>query len=150
VITSQSPLTVGLWAQDGTLLASATVTSSDPLVNQSVYQSITPVSLTAGATYYLGAYSLNGSFFMDVETPPGGSAMTSPEIILGNSVWSTNGISTFPDTIVGPSGSAILAPNFEYTVPEPSVEAFLGLSGGAILVWQQARRTKKRRASRLV
>jgi hypothetical protein len=145
VITGQSPLTVGLWTQTGSLLASATVTSSDPLVNQTVYQSITPVTLTAGVTYLLGAYSLDGSVYIPVVNPPGGSVMTSPEIQLGAAIWSTNGISTFPDTTVGPPGSAILAPNFEFSdVPEPSVEAFSAV-GGAILVWQGVRRTQKRR-----
>ena len=144
VITSQSPLTVGLWAQNGTLLASATVTSSDPQFDLSVYQSITPVTLTAGLTYYLGAYSASGSIFdAPAENPPGGSATTSPEIQLGTAVWATNGVSTFPNTVVGPPGSAILVPNFEFsTVPEPAVGALLVL-GGSILGWEGLRRNRK-------
>lgn len=143
VITNQSPLTVGLWAQNGTLLASATVTSADPLLNQTLYQSITPVDLTAGDTYYLGAYSATGNIFTPYEIPPGGSAITSPGIQLGAAVWATNGVA-FPGTVVGPSGSAFLAPNFQYSVPEPSVAALLAI-GGSVLARQGVRRMRNRR-----
>src|SRR5215470_11768968 len=49
---SQSPMSVGLWADNGTLLASNSVTASSPLVDQSRYEPITPVTLTPGLTYH--------------------------------------------------------------------------------------------------
>lgn len=134
VLTSnnQLPLSVGLWNQSGTLLTSTTVTSSDPLFNQSRYQSITPVTLMAGQTYYLGAYSSAGSIVFDAETSSlGGFATTSPQIQLGMAALSTNGFS-FPNTLQGDPGSALLAPNFQFSsVPEPSMAALgiLGLGG---------------------
>jgi hypothetical protein len=48
---------VGLWDASGALLASNSITASSLLVNQSLYEPITPVSLSADETYYLGAYS---------------------------------------------------------------------------------------------
>jgi hypothetical protein len=138
---SQSPLTVGLWDQNGSLLASASVTSSDPLFNQTLYQSITPVTLTSGTLYFLGAYSDTGLISTPYEVPPGGSATTSPEIRLGGAVWNTNGVA-FPSDPVGPPGSAFLAPNFQYTVPEPTVAALLVL-GSSVVAWQGVRRIKK-------
>src|SRR5436190_23695346 len=40
------PFSIGLWASDGTLLASNLVSLSSPLVNQTHYEAITPVNLT--------------------------------------------------------------------------------------------------------
>lgn len=50
---------VGLWDDSGTLLASVTVTNSDTLTNDFRYAAISPVILTAGQKYYLGAYYPN-------------------------------------------------------------------------------------------
>ena len=136
VLTSnnQLPLSVGLWNQSGTLLTSTTVTTSDPLFDQSRYQSITPVTLTAGQTYYLGAYSSAGSIVFDAETSSlGGFATTSPQIQLGMAALSTNGFS-FPNTLQGDPGSALLAPNFQFSsVPEPSFVALAILGLGSYL-----------------
>ena len=46
---------VGLWTDSGTLLASTFVTSADPSQNSFFFHSITPVSLTAGQNYVVGA-----------------------------------------------------------------------------------------------
>src|SRR5437868_2947231 len=39
---NSGPLSVGLWASDGTLLASNLVSLGSPLVNQTYYEAITP------------------------------------------------------------------------------------------------------------
>lgn len=141
VLTSnnQLPLSVGLWDQSGTLLTSATVTTADPLFDQSRYQSITPVTLIAGQSYYLGAYSSAGSIVFDAETSSlGGFAITSPQIQLGMAALSTNGFS-FPNTLQGDPGSALLAPNFQFSsVPEPSFAALAILGLATICRWKQA------------
>jgi len=48
--------TVGLYNSSGDLLASATVLLSDPEVSGYLFQSITPVALTAGDTYTVDAF----------------------------------------------------------------------------------------------
>jgi hypothetical protein len=54
----QGDVTVGLWDSGQNLLASATVNSSSTVVGTAswVFTSITPVALTVGDTYYVGAY----------------------------------------------------------------------------------------------
>jgi hypothetical protein len=47
---------VGLWAPDGSLLASNSVTPSSTLLNQTRYESITPVTLNSGQIYHLGVF----------------------------------------------------------------------------------------------
>lgn len=59
----QSPHDLALWQNDGTLVASATVNQTDPITSEFRYVPITPVTLTAGQTYVLGAYyptNING------------------------------------------------------------------------------------------
>jgi hypothetical protein len=146
---SASPIEVGLWDHTGLLLASVTVTSNSTLVDVSRYQSITPVTLTAGLTYYLGAYATaGGTIIVTGESPPpggvGGFATTSPQIQIGTDVYATNGGFTFPSIIDGDphSGAAIMGPNFEFSaVPEPAVGGF-ALLGVAIVAF--ARRAQKR------
>src|ERR1700722_17603554 len=55
IVPTTGVLDVGLWDATGTLLASGTVSATSTSINQSLYQSITPVTLTAGQTYYLAA-----------------------------------------------------------------------------------------------
>ncbi len=51
-----TPHDVALWQNDGTLLASTTVNDADPQTGGFHYVPITPVTLSAGQTYVLGAY----------------------------------------------------------------------------------------------
>jgi hypothetical protein len=49
----------------------------------------------------------------------------------------------FPNTVAGDAGSALLAPNFQFTVvPEPSLAGLAFLSGSAV-VWRRLIRRKK-------
>jgi hypothetical protein len=48
---------VGIYAAGGTLLISATVSSTDPLTANFRYHSIAPITLTAGQTYFIAGVS---------------------------------------------------------------------------------------------
>jgi hypothetical protein len=131
---SQSPVSVGLWDQNGTLLTSSSVASDSLLFNNTRYESVAPVNLSSGLTYYIGAYAPSGSIILSAESPNNvdfpGWATTSPEIQLGKAVTDPSGFG-FPNTDAGAgSGSAFLAPNFQYVnaVPEPSTGALFILS----------------------
>jgi hypothetical protein len=121
----QGPIEVGLWASDGTLLASNVISNSSPLVDQSRYEPITPVTLRTTLTYYVAAYSTNGELLLDAEAPGfgfGGSATTSSGIELETAAFSTNGFNSglvFPTDLLGGPGAAALTANFQYTVAPP-------------------------------
>lgn len=53
---------MGLYNSSGTLLASATVVLSDPQVSGYLFQSITPVALTAGDQYTVDAFVGNNDW----------------------------------------------------------------------------------------
>lgn len=131
------PVSVGLWNSAGDLLASSTITSSSTSVGQSRYETIVPVALTLGQTYYLGEFS-PGSILQAVavnpSTPPYGYATMSPEIQLDNAAYDNNSDFGFPSTLDGSTGSAITGPNFQFEpVPEPAAFGLVGLSLLALL-----------------
>jgi hypothetical protein len=126
VVTNQpGPLLVGLWAADGTLLASTTVTTNSTSISAARYEFIDPVLLSTNETYYLGAFATSGSMIVNAFVPIGpfdepGYAVMAPEIEIGMAISSTNMSFEFPGMAIGPSDSAILAPNFQFqdgTVP---------------------------------
>jgi hypothetical protein len=133
IIGSQSPISVGLWAPDGSLLASSVVTGSSQLVNQTRYEPINPVLLSAGQTYEVGAYSSSGAIILASANPgDGGSVTTSSGIQFGGAVANFQGFG-FPTPVENGAGVAFLTANFQYvTVPEPSSIALLLLCGGLI------------------
>ena len=130
------PVDVGLWDSAGDLLASSTITGGSTLVDQSRYETIAPVTLTLGQTYYLGEFSPGGvlqSVAVNPSIPPYGYATMSPEIQLGNVAYENNSNFGFPSTLDGSTGSAIIAPNFEFQpVPEPG--AFCLIGAGALVL----------------
>jgi Domain of unknown function (DUF4082) len=142
IVPPTGVLDVGLWDATGTLLASGTVSAASPSVNQSLYESITPVMLTAGQTYYLAAYSAAPFQFYDAgpdANPSYGNVTMSPEIQLGAVAYSPNAGFAFPSTTEGSHDDAIIAPNFQFeAVPEPST--FYLLSGGSIILLAMWRR----------
>ena len=137
-------LEVGLWNASGALLASSTITASATPVNQSLYESIAPVTLDADQTYYIAAFSPSGAFqalaLSPNFAPPDGIAVTSPDIQLGTIATENNGIFQFPDNTTGaPPDSAIIAANFEFTpVPEPATFNLLGI--GSLAFFARRRR----------
>jgi hypothetical protein len=130
---------VGLWSSDGTLLASSVITSGSTLVDQSRYESITPILLTPGQTYYLGEFSSSGpiqsiAVYPTEPSGPDGYATMSPDIQLDDAAWQTNSIFEFPSITVGSPGAAIIAPNFQFQIiPEPSAVCLLGISSLILL-----------------
>lgn len=137
---SQSPMSVGLWASNGSLLASNSVTATSPLVNQSRYEPIAPVALTAGLTYHIGAYYPSNGVTVLLAAAPGngGSVTTSFPIQFGGAVQEPSGFG-FPTLVQGGAGAALLVPNFQFVaVPEPTLLA-LGTLGLVILASRKRR-----------
>jgi len=145
VVATQDPIRVGLWASDGSLLASASVTTTSALVNQSRYEPITALPLSLGATYYIGAFAPSGTIFGDFVSPQaGGSAITAPEIQLGLMASATNSLFEFPTNTEGLPGGGFMGPNFEFTsIPEPSA-LLLTFVGGVVIVAIPLRRWWRR------
>jgi hypothetical protein len=130
--TSNAAVEVGLWADDGTLLASNEVTTASYHFNQSYYAAISPILLTPFAIYHIGVFSLEGLIGVQVFIPdsgPGEFVTLTPPVDLRGSAQGTGGFA-FPVEGNGADGSIILAPNFLFhdTVPEPSALALLGLA----------------------
>jgi hypothetical protein len=142
IVPATGVVDVGLWDATGTLLASGTVSAASTSVNQSLYESITPVMLTAGQTYYLAAYSAASFQFYDAgpdANPSYGNVTMSPEIQLGVIAYTPNAGFAFPSTTEGSHDDAIIAPNFQFdVVPEPSTVCLLG--GGSIILLTMRRR----------
>jgi hypothetical protein len=134
---------VGLWAPNGSLLASNSVTSASTLFDQTRYVSIAPVSLASGQIYHLGVFYIGGSLGLDVAAPSlGGSVSNSAAILLDGLALSSGWAS--PGEQVGTAGAIYAGPNFQYYeggVPEPSSGPLLCL-GGLLLA---ARRRRQRR-----
>lgn len=133
---------VGLWAPDGTLLASNTVTSASTLAGATRYESITPVFLDPGSVYHLGAFYPSNTFSVNMCVPLlGGSFVTSPQIQVRGSASTGSGFA-FPAEEGGANGALYLGPNFRYQigVPEPSTWMLLGLAGLLTLARRVTRR----------
>lgn len=116
IVSNEGPVSVGLWAADGTLLASNIVTTNSVLISAARYESINPVLLDSNETYYLGAFAQPGAMIIQAFAPGNGFGYVNmaPEIQLGTAVGSTNSVFTFPEAVGGPADSAIFAPNFEF------------------------------------
>jgi hypothetical protein len=82
---------VGLWTSSGTLLASTTVTSADTAIGSFYFHSITPVPLTAGQTYVVGARMTSG-----VLTYFGGSFTMASGLEYVGSRWITSSTLAMP------------------------------------------------------
>lgn len=116
---------VGLWASDHSLLAASDISPTNTLIDISLYGSVTPVLLSPGQTYHIGAYYLGG-FFLDAVGPTvGGFVFTSSHIVSLTAAYSPGGFA-WPAMELGTLDAAYLGPNFRY-IPEPSSLALLGL-----------------------
>ena len=125
---------VGLWAPDGSLLASYSITPGSALFDQSRYGAVAPVALSTNQTYHIGAYFPNDSFSLDVALPSyGGSVAPSPGILLLGTASGSGGFaSPMPDD--GADGGAYLGPNFLFQ-PRPSLAIQLGPTNQIRLSW---------------
>jgi hypothetical protein len=142
---NQGTIQVGLWDAAGNLMASNTISSTSPLVNQSRYQSIDPVYLDPNHLYRLGAYSTNGTIYLNVAAPGlGGSVSNSPPVVLDNSAL-FEGAFAAPLTVTNTPGAFYLGPNFtfENRIPEPAAGLLLCMAGllfGACGKWRSRSR----------
>ena len=122
VVSDWGPLSIGLWTDSGSLLVATNIYTTNTLVNQSRYVSITPFTLAAGQTYRLGIFSTTPGFSLTIIGPPpnfDGSATLDPLIQLGSLAQGNSGFG-FPNTL-GPSGTMYVGPNFMFrNLPEPS------------------------------
>jgi len=133
--TTATPLAqnhqVGLWTATGTLLSSVTVQTNSALTGSFRYESITPVTLTSGSTYFLG--STVSSPFGDPYLTAATSITTAPQITFRNTLRNaTSGGFSFP-SITG-TANGRFGPNFQFdvlvppSVPEPdSTLGFLAI-----------------------
>jgi hypothetical protein len=122
-----SPVQVGLWNSDGTLLASANVTQSSATLNQFSYSSIGAVALTAGSDYYVASVGYTAYGYDPV------NANTAPQIAWIQDAFNYNGGSlSWPnatDYIHTPFGW--YGANFQISaapppaIPEPETYAML-------------------------
>jgi hypothetical protein len=138
--TPIGPVTVGLWAENGTLLASADVSNSSPLVNQSRYSSIAPVLLTGGQTYFLGAFRSTG-FTINVFGPgmgPGSAFATTLNIQYLGLASNTNAAFAIPQ--LEPGGGSLLYAGPNFRVPEPSSFALMALGVAGFALYRRVRK----------
>ena len=141
VVGSQGPIEVGIWAPNGTLLASNTITSSSSLTNFTRYESITPVLLNQGSIYHIGAFSpTSGNLFVNViSTNVGGSVAVSPDLQLRATAQSSSSTFSFPVESSPLDSGMYLAANFRYskTTPEPSSVVLLAFGVVALAVFRR-------------
>lgn len=128
---------VGLWAPDGSLLASNSITPNSTLLDQSRYEYVTPLSLSPGQTYHIGAYSPIDVFSLDAAVPIfGGSVTLAPVILLLGTASGSGGFAS-PPAEAGTAGGAYLGPNFRFQ-SQPSLAIRLGTTNQLRLSWSAA------------
>ena len=134
---------IGLWASNGSLLASNSITLGSTNIGQSLYESVNPVLLTPGNTYLIGAYSTTVPFSLDAVIPDfGGSVSTSLDILSLAGAEGTDGFAIPRGGVNdGVANGAFLGPNFRYQggVPEPSSGLLLALGGLLLAVRRRIR-----------
>jgi Domain of unknown function (DUF4082) len=118
-----NPAQVGIWDVNGNLLASTTVPAGTggTLIDNFLYSSIAPLSLTAGVDYVVGAHVNDTA--TSFNTDQGGAGSYNSVVTGIQDRFSENGSLTFPDLTDGHPGGAWLGGNFligTNSVPEPS------------------------------
>jgi len=119
---------VGIWSADGTLLASTTVTTSDKLVGFFRYHTLTtPVALTAGQQYYVGAMVADN---LDAVGQSPASFTVDPRITFNSTVGNGGPSLVMPIYFVGDTPGYITS-NFilSDSTPTPAVTSISPASG---------------------
>jgi hypothetical protein len=131
-------VSIGLWSTDGTLLRSTMIGSSSVSINGSLYESISPLLVSAGSILVVAAGESTGQTF-NVVAPPA-SLIEQPINYVGWAYTSGNGF-TFPivQPYVDDPGEPAPGATFLFqTVPEPS-EFALGALGALLLGFRRWR-----------
>jgi Domain of unknown function (DUF4082) len=130
--SSAQVVSVGLWSTDGTLLRSIAVGGNSVSINGNYYESINPISISAGNTYIV-AVGTSGQT-ISFATPPK-SLLQQPINYAGWAYLAGSGF-TFPTPMLQPDGNdplTLFGATFLFqTVPEPS-EFALGALGALLL-----------------
>lgn len=137
---------VGIWANGGALLGSATVATGDPILDNFRYTPSPAINLTAGQTYVIGGYQTTaGRDDLLTGTISVSGFSTAPQITYGGQ-RATLFAAAFsrPDGTYSGATDGIWGPNFQFevatTVPEPGTALFgLALLGAALT--RRARRS---------
>jgi hypothetical protein len=127
---SDPTVRVSLFSSGGGPLTSALVTTNGALHSGNYFTSITSISLTMGATYYLQAGGVADGVWVGRVIAPGlGGAFTvAPQLTYLGGAVGTNPSGVFPANVYG-SDALWIGGNFEFApVPEPSAVGLLGLS----------------------
>jgi hypothetical protein len=134
---------VGIWDISGNLLASVTVPSgtAGTLVGDFRYADISPLTLSPGQDYVVGAY-INDTA-TSFNTLQGGSGFYDPAVNgIEDRFSNFNSMFSFPDSTNDHPGGAWLGGNFLFAspVPEPSSVTLLALGGFGMLGYFWRRR----------
>lgn len=127
---------VGLWRATGTLtgdlLATVTIDTFDPLIGIARYEALSsPIALTPGEIYVVGAYVPPGSAGDWITSPS--SVQRDPVInYLGARFGSAAGALSYPFGS-NPTNSGRYGPNLMLAVPEPGTAALLIPIAAAVL-----------------
>jgi hypothetical protein len=136
---------VGLWADSGTLLASTIVTSTDPSQDSFYFHPITPVLLSAGQSYVVGAQMGGG-----VQTYFGGAYTMADGLQYVGNRWLSSGTLTMPDSYDGAlNDPGYLGGNLlvSSATPEPSSTGLVVLGLFAVLAGVVGRPRKRQAAA---
>lgn len=123
---------VGLYTSSGTLLASVAVALTDPVVSRYYLHAITPVTLTAGQTYVVDAYTGNNTWSYSSTAPAVAAGITYDY----HAYDYTSGLA-FPTNQAGAGGGAggvYYGPTFDIATdtPEPASLGLFTLAVGAL------------------
>ena len=131
--------TVSVWDTSGNLLATAVISAGtiNPLVGEFRYATISPIILSAGTTYVLGATYIDHTLDPFVRNVSGDQATFDPAVSAGNARTKTGGGFGFPDNTSEGAGSEV-GPNAQFRlangVPDPgSTALLLGLGIGCLI-----------------
>ena len=130
------PVQVSLWDSTGDLLTTALIfTDTDSTFNQSYYQTVYPVTLDAGVTYFIGSGDPEQNGVWAGGLTVGSTFSISPDITylgvaVGANIW--DGLQPDSTTYL------TVGPDFQYIeIPEPSALALGGLISCCFAFWSR-------------